>query len=71
MPVRQLHAKLAYRFKNETKVLLAAADTFRAAAIDQLQIWADRIGVDKSNCRKVQILEPLCMMLLMQPGPED
>ncbi|NLT20846.1 MAG: signal recognition particle-docking protein FtsY [Syntrophomonadaceae bacterium] len=40
-------AKLAYRFKNENKkVLLAAADTFRAAAIDQLQIWADRIGVD-------------------------
>ena len=28
------------------KVLLAAADTFRAAAIDQLQIWADRAGVD-------------------------
>ncbi|MGI5879377.1 MAG: signal recognition particle-docking protein FtsY [Syntrophomonadaceae bacterium] len=40
-------AKLAYRFNNENKkVLLAAADTFRAAAIDQLQIWADRIGVD-------------------------
>ncbi|MDD3852468.1 MAG: signal recognition particle-docking protein FtsY [Syntrophomonadaceae bacterium] len=40
-------AKLAYRFKNENKkVLLAAADTFRAAAIDQLQIWADRVGVD-------------------------
>jgi len=27
-------------------VVLAAADTFRAAAIDQLQIWADRVGVD-------------------------
>lgn len=40
-------AKLAYRFKNEEKrVLLAAADTFRAAAIDQLQIWADRVGVE-------------------------
>ena len=40
-------AKLAYRFKEEGKsVLLAAADTFRAAAIDQLQVWADRCGVD-------------------------
>ena len=40
-------AKLAYRYKQEGKsVLLAAADTFRAAAIDQLQIWADRCGVD-------------------------
>jgi fused signal recognition particle receptor len=40
-------AKLAYRFKKEgKKVLLAAADTFRAAAIDQLEIWAGRVGVD-------------------------
>ena len=40
-------AKLAYRYKQEGKsVLLAAADTFRAAAIDQLQVWADRCGVD-------------------------
>jgi len=40
-------AKLAYRYKQEgSKVLLAAADTFRAAAIDQLEIWADRVGVD-------------------------
>ncbi|WP_334309689.1 signal recognition particle-docking protein FtsY [Niameybacter sp.] len=35
--------KLAYQFKDEGKnVVLAAADTFRAAAIEQLQIWADR-----------------------------
>jgi fused signal recognition particle receptor len=40
-------AKLAYRRKQEgSNVLLAAADTFRAAAIDQLEIWADRVGVD-------------------------
>ncbi|KUG03072.1 signal recognition particle receptor protein ftsy (alpha subunit) [hydrocarbon metagenome] len=40
-------AKLAYKFKNEQqRVILAAADTFRAAAIDQLQIWADRVGVE-------------------------
>ncbi len=40
-------AKLAYYAKNRgKKVVLAAADTFRAAAIDQLKIWGDRIGVD-------------------------
>ena len=40
-------AKIANYLKNDGKsVLLAAADTFRAAAIDQLGIWADRIGVD-------------------------
>ena len=40
-------AKIANVLKTEGKqVLLAAADTFRAAAIDQLGIWADRVGVD-------------------------
>jgi fused signal recognition particle receptor len=40
-------AKLAHLFKSTgKKVLIGAADTFRAAAIDQLQIWADRAGVD-------------------------
>jgi fused signal recognition particle receptor len=39
-------AKLAARWKGEGKsVILGAADTFRAAAIEQLQTWADRIGV--------------------------
>ena len=38
--------KLASQFtKSGKKVVLGAADTFRAAAIDQLQIWADRVGV--------------------------
>jgi fused signal recognition particle receptor len=38
--------KLAHQFKrNGLKVVLGAADTFRAAAIDQLQVWADRIDV--------------------------
>ncbi|PCJ96967.1 MAG: signal recognition particle-docking protein FtsY [Flavobacteriaceae bacterium] len=38
--------KLAHQFKNQgLKVVLGAADTFRAAAIDQLQIWADRVDV--------------------------
>ncbi|KAI5001867.1 hypothetical protein ZWY2020_026517 [Hordeum vulgare] len=37
--------KLAHRFKNEgAKVLMAAGDTFRAAARDQLEIWAERTG---------------------------
>ena len=40
-------AKIAHRLKeNGRHVMLAAADTFRAAAIDQLQIWADRVGVE-------------------------
>lgn len=39
--------KMANRFKKEGKnVLLAAGDTFRAAAIDQLEVWSDRVGVD-------------------------
>ena len=39
--------KLAHHYKGGgKKVLLGAADTFRAGAIDQLQIWADRVGVD-------------------------
>lgn len=39
--------KLAYNLKNSgKKVVVAAADTFRAAAIEQLQVWTDRAGVD-------------------------
>jgi fused signal recognition particle receptor len=38
--------KLAYQLKKQgLSVVLGAADTFRAAAIDQLQVWADRVGV--------------------------
>lgn len=41
-------AKLAWLLKNQMnkKVMLCASDTFRAAAVDQLTIWAERIGVD-------------------------
>jgi fused signal recognition particle receptor len=40
-------AKLArYHQQRGENVILAAADTFRAAAIDQLEVWAERIGVD-------------------------
>ncbi|MCL6639214.1 MAG: signal recognition particle-docking protein FtsY [Firmicutes bacterium] len=39
--------KLAHYYKTEgKKVILGAADTFRAAAIDQLEVWANRVGVD-------------------------
>ena len=39
--------KLAMRFRNEGRsVLLAACDTFRAAAVEQLEIWADRAGAE-------------------------
>jgi fused signal recognition particle receptor len=38
--------KLAHQFKKQgLSVVLGAADTFRAAAIDQLQVWADRVGI--------------------------
>ena len=38
--------KLAYQFKNKGyQVMLGAADTFRAAAVDQLTIWSERVGV--------------------------
>lgn len=40
-------AKLAARFQGEGKrILLGAADTFRAAAVDQLQVWGDRLKVE-------------------------
>jgi fused signal recognition particle receptor len=39
--------KLAYQYHKEGKnVIIAAADTFRAAAIEQLQVWGNRVGVD-------------------------
>jgi fused signal recognition particle receptor len=39
-------AKLGSRFQEEGKsILFGAADTFRAAAVDQLQVWGDRLGV--------------------------
>lgn len=40
-------AKLAQKYKDQgKKVMVAAADTFRAAAAEQLDVWADRVGVD-------------------------
>ena len=40
-------AKLAHRYKSSgVKVMLGAADTFRAAAVDQLKVWGQRVGVE-------------------------
>jgi fused signal recognition particle receptor len=39
-------AKLAHNFQNRGTVVMAAADTFRAAAVEQLQTWGQRIGVE-------------------------
>ncbi|ECP7274722.1 signal recognition particle-docking protein FtsY [Campylobacter jejuni] len=40
-------AKLAYLYKNQNqKVILGACDTFRAGAIEQLKLWAQKVGVD-------------------------
>ena len=45
--------KLANQLKREGRVpLICAADTFRAAAVDQLQVWADRAGVDLVRARE-------------------
>ena len=59
--------KLGNYYKQEGKsVMFAAADTFRAAAIDQLEIWGNRVGVDVlSNIPKELIL---LQLLLMQFG---
>ena len=44
--------KLANKFKAEGKsVVLAAGDTFRAAAIDQLKVWGERAGVSRRRAR--------------------
>lgn len=54
--------KLAFRLKNEgAKILMAAGDTFRAAASDQLEIWADRTGceivvAEKDNAKASSVL---------------
>jgi fused signal recognition particle receptor len=39
-------AKLANKFRDEGTVVLAAADTFRAAAVEQLQTWGERLGIE-------------------------
>ncbi len=50
--------KMAYNYKSAgKKVLIAAADTFRAAATEQLEIWAERAGVParrRPQCRRLR-----------------
>ena len=55
--------KLAYNFKKAGKnVLLGAADTFRAAAVDQLTIWSERAGVP--IVKQPWVLIPLLLHLI-------
>ena len=54
--------KMAHKFKSEGKsVLLAAGDTFRAGAIEQLEVWGDRVGVEVIK-QGGPIQQRLCMM---------
>ena len=63
--------KLAGKLKDQgKKVILAAADTFRAAAGEQLTEWANRAGVESSADRREQILHLLSMMRWLQPKQE-
>ena len=53
--------KLAYLSSNSNyKTLIAAADTFRAAAVEQLKVWGDRSNVDVISC-----------LLYTSPSPRD
>ena len=59
--------KLAARYVNEgKKVMLSAADTFRAAAADQLEIWAKRAGADIVTVR-AQPRRRSCSIRLLRP----
>lgn len=55
--------KIANRLKQDgKKVVIAAADTFRAAAVEQLEIWANRAGCQIVKKKKEQTLHLLYMM---------
>lgn len=64
-------AKLAHYFKEQgNRVLLAASDTFRAAAIEQLQAWGERVGVEVIAHRPGgETLRPSPTMPWRPPGP--
>ena len=64
-------AKLAWLLKNEMKkkVMVCASDTFRAAAVDQLTIWADRIGVEIVKHKMGLILPRWHMTRASRPRP--
>ncbi|KAG7028628.1 Cell division protein FtsY-like, chloroplastic [Cucurbita argyrosperma subsp. argyrosperma] len=64
--------KLAFRLKNEgAKILMAAGDTFRAAASDQLEIWAERCGceivvAEKDNAKASSGMQYVSLIVLSQ-----
>ena len=60
--------KLAYQFKKQgKKVVLGAADTFRAAAVDQLNIWAKKLVLILLNRKWDLILRQFVLILCNQP----
>ena len=59
---------MAHMFKSQgKKVLMAAGDTFRAGAIEQLETWGERVGVDVIKQQSGAILPRSCLMLCKQP----
>jgi len=53
--------KLAQVFRSQGKTaLLCAADTFRAAAIEQLEIWGERTGTEVIRTKREEIRQPCC-----------
>ncbi|RDX92311.1 Cell division protein FtsY-like, chloroplastic [Mucuna pruriens] len=63
--------KLAYRLKNEgAKILMAAGDTFRAAASDQLEIWAERTGCEIVVAESEKAKAPSVLSQAVKKGKE-
>ncbi|XP_057532230.1 cell division protein FtsY homolog, chloroplastic [Amaranthus tricolor] len=64
--------KLAHRLKNEgAKILLAAGDTFRAAASDQLEIWAERTGCEIVVAEKEKAKAASVLSQAVKKGKEE
>lgn len=64
--------KLAQRLKNEgAKVLLAAGDTFRAAASDQLEVWAERTGSEIVMAENGKVKAPSVLSQAVKRGKEQ
>lgn len=64
--------KLAYRLKNDgAKILMAAGDTFRAAAGDQLEIWAERTGCEIVRAEKEKAKASSVLQQAVKRGKEE
>ncbi|CAM8922569.1 unnamed protein product [Rhodiola kirilowii] len=64
--------KLAYRLKKEgAKILLAAGDTFRAAASDQLEVWAERTDCEIIMAEKANAKAPSVISQAVKKGKDD